>query len=83
MTRCVLRLETGEVGFGNVLGRDGERARLVALVDALAEHPEHASPVHDEVIAPLAAARDAARREDAETVAATRVDFFTMARGDD
>lgn len=83
MTRCVVRLEGGEVGFGHVLGRDGERARLVALFDALGQHPSLGARVADEVVAPLAAAREAARRRDAEEVAATRVEFFTMARGED
>jgi len=83
MTRCVVRLESGEVGFGHVLGRDGDRARLVALLDALCQAPAHAGRVREEVIAPLAAARQAERRRDAEEVAATRVDFFTMARGED
>lgn len=83
MTRCVVRLESGEVGFGHVLGRDGEHARLVALLDAAGQHPELAARVREEVIAPLAAAREEAARRDAEEVAATRVDFFTMARGED
>ena len=83
MTRCVVRLASGAVGFGNVLGRDGERARLVALFDAMGQDPEHAPCLHETVIAPLVAARDTALRRDAERVAATRVDFFTMARGED
>jgi alpha-D-ribose 1-methylphosphonate 5-triphosphate synthase subunit PhnG len=83
MTRCVVRLDSGEVGFGNVLGRDGERARLVALLDALGQHPHLGGRVRNEVIVPLAAAREEERRRDAEEVAATRVDFFTMARGED
>jgi len=82
-TRCVVRLSTGQVGFGNVLGRDGERARIIALFDALGQSADHADRVRETVLAPLAEARAAAEREDAGQVAATRVEFFTMARGED
>jgi len=83
MTRCVVRLEGGEVGFGNVLGRDGEHARIAALFDALGQHPALGPRVAAEVLAPLSAAREARTRRDAEEVAATRVEFFTMVRGED
>lgn len=82
VTRCVVMLGSGEVGFGHVLGRDGGKALLVALFDALAQGP-HAPRVSDEVLAPLAATRAAAVRTAAEETAATRVDFFTMVRGED
>ena len=35
VTRAAVQLETGETGFGYVLGRDREKARLAALCDAL------------------------------------------------
>ena len=35
VSRCVVRLASGEVGFGQVLGRSAEQARQVALLDAL------------------------------------------------
>ncbi len=35
VTRAAVRLASGEVGFGYVLGRDREKARLIALCDAL------------------------------------------------
>ena len=35
VTRAVVRIESGEVGFGHVLGRDTARALLVAKLDAL------------------------------------------------
>lgn len=82
VTRCIVRLATGEVGFGHVLGRDGERARLVALLDALGEHPATAARVQGEVVAPLADVQAAAAAARAAEVAATRVEFFTMSRGE-
>ena len=35
VSRAAVRLATGEVGFGYTLGRDGEKARMIALCDAL------------------------------------------------
>src|SRR5690554_1401407 len=35
VTRATVRLATGEVGHAYLLGRDGERTRLAATVDAL------------------------------------------------
>lgn len=80
LTRCVVQLEGGAVGFGHVLGRDERHAEAMALLDALAEGGRAAEV--DAAIAPLVAAREAADAARAAEVAATRVEFFTMARGD-
>lgn len=82
VSRCVVRLATGEVGFGHVLGRSADQARDVALIDALGEAPDSAADVAD-VVAALDAARLKREAARAAEVAATRVDFFTMTRGED
>lgn len=82
VSRCVVRLASGEVGFGQVLGRSAEQARQVALLDALGEAPASAEQVAEAVDA-LDAARTAREAARAAEVAATRVDFFTMTRGED
>ncbi len=82
VTRCALTLADGIVGHAYVAGRDRRKARAAALVDALMQRPETAPELERTLLAPLAAAlarRDA--QEDRKT-AATRVDFFTMVRGD-
>jgi len=83
VTRAAVRLESGETGFSYLLGRHPEGARLAALVDALWQRPESRPLVESRVLAPLRErlAREAARQR-AET-AATKVDFFTVARGED
>lgn len=83
VTRATVRLATGEVGHAYALGRDREKARLSATIDALWQRPDAREAVEAAVIAPLAAelVRADARRM-AET-AATKVDFFTMVRGED
>ena len=83
VTRATVRLETGEVGHAYALGRDGEKARLSAIADALWQDPARRDEVERGLLAPLrAAAREAAATRRAETEA-TRVDFFTLVRGED
>ncbi len=83
VSRAAVRLACGTTGFGHVLGRDRARARDAALLDALWLEGSARDRLEAEILAPLRArlARDA-RRRSAEA-AATRVDFFTLVRGDD
>lgn len=80
VTRASVRIVTGEVGHGYNLGRDTAKAEAIAIIDALWQRePDR---VQREIIEPLqalAAETDDKRRAEA---AATRVDFFTMVRGD-
>ena len=82
VTRCSLRLPTGEVGHAWVQGRNPAQAEAAALVDALMQTPR-AAEVQVAVVAPLAAEEAARRRVRAAKAAATKVEFFTMVRGDD
>lgn len=83
VTRATVRLPGGAVGHSYALGRDREKARIAAIVDALWQDPARRAEVETKIIEPLrvaSAKADATRR--AET-AATKVDFFTMVRGED
>jgi alpha-D-ribose 1-methylphosphonate 5-triphosphate synthase subunit PhnG len=82
VSRAAVRLSTGEVGFGYVLGRDGRKARMIALCDALVQTSEFADVVEAQVIAPLRAVMNSERSRKAAETAATRVDFYTMVRGE-
>lgn len=82
VTRCALQLDDGTVGHGHVQGRDRERARRVALLDALLQGPRGAA-LQAAVIAPLAARMAAAAEARARKAAATKVEFFTLVRGED
>ncbi|MDX0284872.1 phosphonate C-P lyase system protein PhnG [Sinorhizobium meliloti] len=82
VSRATVRLSTGEVGHGQLLGTDKARARLAAIFDALFQSAAHRASVealHEQVAARL----DAEDRRKAEETAATRVDFSTMVRGED
>lgn len=83
MSRAAVALETGEIGYGHVLGRDTALARMIAVVDALWQRDFDRTRIEQSVLAPI---RARLRREmDTEQgkTAATRVDFFTLVRGED
>jgi alpha-D-ribose 1-methylphosphonate 5-triphosphate synthase subunit PhnG len=83
VTRAAVKLESGETGFGYVLGRDHAKARLVALCDALVQTTIYRNVVEREVVAPIRDRLDAAREHKAQQIAATKVEFFTLVRGED
>ena len=82
VSRAAVRLATGEVGFGYTLGRDREKARMIALCDAMVQSGELWDAVETNVIAPLRAAILAKQNRKAAEAAATRVDFYTLVRGE-
>jgi alpha-D-ribose 1-methylphosphonate 5-triphosphate synthase subunit PhnG len=82
VTRAAVRLDSGECGFGYTLGRDRDKAKLIALCDALIQTDEHAATIETRVLAPLRAEQAAARQQKAEQTAATKVDFHTLVRGE-
>ncbi len=82
VSRAAVRLASGEVGFGYALGRDRQKARLIALCDALVQSKEFSDAVETTVLAPLRAAIVAERDRNARETAATRVDFYTLVRGE-
>ena len=83
VTRAVVELAGGERGFAHIFGRDGETARLAAIADALWQRPNLRGDIETILLAPIAErlAGEAAKAR-AET-AATRVEFFTLVRGED
>lgn len=82
VTRCALRLTCGTVGHGHVQGRDRDHARHAALIDALMQ-TDRAEAIRAQVLMPLATAETAARTARAAKAAATKVEFFTLVRGED
>lgn len=78
LTRAAVRLTDGTLGYSWVLGRDKQHAERCALM----QQTRHFQNLSETLIAPLDAdrmARIAARQAE---VNASRVDFFTMVRGD-
>ncbi|MBE0580176.1 phosphonate C-P lyase system protein PhnG [Devosia sp.] len=80
VSRASVRIVTGEVGHGYSLGRDMAKAEVIAIIDAMWQRdPDR---VEAEIIQPLQALAAAADQKRRDESAATRVDFFTMVRGD-
>ena len=80
VTRCVVRLSNGRMGFSYALGRDGRKARLAAILDARLQRNPQDEALRSGV-ASLAAKQAAARDLASRKAAATKVDFFTLVRG--
>ena len=82
VTRCSLRLQDGVVGHAYVAGRDRKKAEISALCDALMQ-TDQAVVVREKILEPLNDTARAARTGTAQKAAATKVDFFTLVRGED
>lgn len=82
VTRATVRLASGSVGHAQALGTDREKARLSAIFDALWQEEATRGFVEEKLLSAIARriAEDNDRK--ADETAATRVDFFTMVRGD-
>uniref|UniRef100_UPI000AF7F616 phosphonate C-P lyase system protein PhnG n=1 Tax=Leisingera sp. F5 TaxID=1813816 RepID=UPI000AF7F616 len=82
VTRCTLSLEDGTVGHGYVQGRSKAKAGMVAKIDALMQTGA-AAGLRAAVLDPLSAERKARKATRAAKAAATKVEFFTLVRGED
>lgn len=87
LTRCVVQIagvHADELiaGFGYVAGRSQRHAELAALGDALLQHPDWQSHVESNVLQSLQTAAQAKREQITAQVEATRVNFFTLKRGE-
>lgn len=83
MTRAVVEISGGSRGFGQVLGRKPELARMAAIIDAVAQRPADHQLVTQDILVPIARRLAAQKARTAAETAATKVDFFTLVRGED
>ncbi|MGC1505367.1 MAG: phosphonate C-P lyase system protein PhnG [Sulfitobacter sp.] len=82
VTRCALSLATGEVGHAYIQGRHKAGAEAAALIDALMQ-TDAADDLRTAVLNPIKEELATAKAARAAKAAATKVDFFTMVRGED
>ncbi|WP_284324832.1 phosphonate C-P lyase system protein PhnG [Cypionkella aquatica] len=82
VTRCALRLGNGAVGHAHVQGRDKAHALRAAVIDALMQ-TDQADAMRAAVLKPLQAEETLRRSQRAAKAAATKVEFFTLVRGED
>jgi alpha-D-ribose 1-methylphosphonate 5-triphosphate synthase subunit PhnG len=82
ITRCSVKLDDGFEGHSYVLGRNTEHAHIAAICDGLLQQPLRQKQLQTEVIEPLRQKITARRLLSSQKTAATKVDFFTLVRGD-
>ncbi|MBL8516548.1 MAG: phosphonate C-P lyase system protein PhnG [Betaproteobacteria bacterium] len=83
LTRCTLRLAGGQHGVAYVQGRSARKAELAALADALLQDVSQHPAVDRDLLQPLRARRAAESAARQQATRRTRVDFLTIARGDE
>ncbi len=82
VTRCAVRLKSGVTGCGYVKGTDRRHAELAALCDALLQSEKWGSDVVRQIIRPVEKILREKSEADARAAASTKVEFFTMVRGE-
>jgi alpha-D-ribose 1-methylphosphonate 5-triphosphate synthase subunit PhnG len=82
VTRASVKLSCGTVGHGYIMGRSKRTATRVALCDALLQTGDK-QQVKDNIIQPLILLKKESDQRILAKAAATKVDFFTLARGED
>ncbi len=81
VARCAVRIGAA-LGVGYALGRDKRKAELIATFDALLQDPQLRDDLLLAVVDPLGRAQEARREARSREVAASRVEFFTLVRGE-
>jgi alpha-D-ribose 1-methylphosphonate 5-triphosphate synthase subunit PhnG len=82
VTRCSVQIEGGNSGSAYVIGRSPRHAELSALFDALLQDPERQDLLMKEIIFPLEQIQRHRQAMEDKKVSPTRVEFFTMVRGE-
>jgi alpha-D-ribose 1-methylphosphonate 5-triphosphate synthase subunit PhnG len=83
LTRAVVKLESGEMGYSYLQGRNKQHAELAAIIDGLMQTSEYQQRLTRELITPLAALKAEQEQLRQQQVASSKVDFFTLVRGED
>jgi alpha-D-ribose 1-methylphosphonate 5-triphosphate synthase subunit PhnG len=83
VTRCAVRTAEGHEGHAYIMGRNHDHAKIAAVCDALLQDENYRAKVEDLVLQPLKKLLEERRSLAAHKAAATKVDFFTLVRGED
>jgi len=82
VTRTVLQLHSHEMGYGYTAGRDKDKSLTIALIDACYQVEGWQEQIEEKLVQPLRKDLQQARSQHQETVDRTKVNFFTMVRGE-
>ncbi len=83
VSRAVVRIASGEIGFSYLLGQSLEKAKLAAIIDAMGQVSGATGRVETVLLARVATRFERERAERRAETAATKVQFFTLVRGED
>ena len=84
VARCSIRLtKSHAIGHAYVIGRNGRHAQTAALIDGIMQSECMRPRLERDVIGPLRRVYAARRSQALSKAAATKVDFFTLVRGED
>ena len=83
VTRASVQLQNGVVGHSYLLGRARKKARLAAIIDAVSQSPDTMILVQKSLIDPVRERLAREKTNQAAETASTKVDFFTLVRGED
>jgi alpha-D-ribose 1-methylphosphonate 5-triphosphate synthase subunit PhnG len=83
VTRATIKLASGTVGHAHVLGTGRKKAWYAAVFDALWQESPTRDFIETELLSPVEKRLTAEKQRTTKETAATRVDFFTMVRGED
>lgn len=83
VTRCSVGLPDGTMGHAFIRGASPEHARLAGVFDALMQMPDRREELRRTLVVLLQEERKAHLARRREEVRPSRVDFFTLVRGDD
>lgn len=81
LVRCAIRVGAA-LGVGYALGRDKRKAELIALLDAALQDEAHSAQLIRDVVEPLQRTQQSRRDAQSQAAASSKVDFFTMVRGE-
>lgn len=83
LTRCAVRTADGRTGLAYVAGRDARQAELAALLDAMLQDPARRDGLLAHAVESLAGLLEERREAARARTRATKVEFFTLVRGED
>ncbi len=83
VTRCSVQLESGTVGHCYRPGRHLESAKIAAACDALMQEKDAAEGLEKTLIQPIELRLKNQKVKRRSQTEATKVDFFTLVRGED
>lgn len=83
ITRCVVRSTAGHYGYSYIAGRDKAHALRAAQLDAVLQTDSNSTLINEQVVRPLENQLQHLQQQKTAETSATKVNFFTLVRGED